>query len=42
MPCRCRRINSSPGRNATAVAQLFHRIRTILRTCVKGKLGDAG
>lgn len=35
-------IGTSLGRNANAVAQLFHRIRAILRTCVKGKLGDTG
>lgn len=35
-------IGTSLGRNANAVAQLFHRIRTILRTCVKSQLGDTG
>lgn len=35
-------IGTALGRNANAVAQLFHRIRAILRTCVKGKLGDVG
>jgi RNA polymerase sigma-70 factor, ECF subfamily len=34
-------IGSSIGRTANAVAQLFHRIRSALRTCVQRRLADS-
>lgn len=34
-------IGATLGRNANAVAQLFHRIRVMLRECVERKLGTA-
>ncbi|MCE9632154.1 MAG: sigma-70 family RNA polymerase sigma factor [Planctomycetia bacterium] len=33
-------IGTSIGRTANAVAQLFHRIRALLRTCVQRRLAD--
>lgn len=35
-------IGATLGRNANAMAQLFHRIRVLLRECVERKNGSAG